>query len=144
MSTGVELRRGVYRDSVTLMRVSEAIIGRSGVEAAIVAMATPLNVELYERLGFDRAAVAEASVNDLLVAIRADGEDVLDAMISVAPALGNAIGDAVGVELLHMPIRAEDVWRAMHDKEPIGNWITKEPVGRCRSARTPVAATATR
>jgi hypothetical protein len=45
----------VYRDSVTLMRVSEAIIGRSGVEAAIVAMATPLNVELYERLGFDRA-----------------------------------------------------------------------------------------
>jgi hypothetical protein len=102
MSTGVELRRGVYRDSVTLTRVSEAIIGRSGVEAAIVAMATPLNVELYERLGFDRAAVA------------------------------------------HMPIRTEDVWRAMHDKEPIGNWITKEPVGRCRSARTPVAATATR
>jgi CO/xanthine dehydrogenase Mo-binding subunit len=64
-------------------------------------------------------------------------------MISVAPALGNAIGEAVGVELVHMPIRAEDVWRAMHDKEPIDNWITKTPVGHCRSVRTPAAATAT-
>jgi CO/xanthine dehydrogenase Mo-binding subunit len=56
-------------------------------------------------------------------------------MISVAPAIGNAIGQAIGVELLHMPIRAEDVWRGMHDKEPIDNWITKSPVGHCRSER---------
>jgi CO/xanthine dehydrogenase Mo-binding subunit len=54
-------------------------------------------------------------------------------MISVAPALGNAIGAAVGVELTHMPIRAEDVWRAMGNKEPIDNWITKTPSGSCRS-----------
>ena len=33
-------------------------------------------------------------------------------MISVAPAIGNAIQHATGVELLHMPIRVEDVWRA--------------------------------
>jgi len=56
-------------------------------------------------------------------------------MISVAPAIGNAIHRAVGAELLHMPIRAEDVWRAMHAKEPIDNWITKSPVGHCRSER---------
>ena len=55
-------------------------------------------------------------------------------MISVAPAIGNAIRQATGVELLHMPIRAEDVWRAMGDKEPIDNWITKSPFGHCRSA----------
>ncbi|MDP3178878.1 MAG: xanthine dehydrogenase family protein molybdopterin-binding subunit, partial [Spirochaetaceae bacterium] len=54
-------------------------------------------------------------------------------MISVAPALGNAIRDAVGAELLHMPIRFEDVWRALRDKEPIDNWITKTPVGSCRT-----------
>jgi CO/xanthine dehydrogenase Mo-binding subunit len=54
-------------------------------------------------------------------------------MISVAPALGNAIRDAVGAELLHMPIRFEDVWRALRDKEPIDNWITKTPAGSCRS-----------
>jgi hypothetical protein len=54
-------------------------------------------------------------------------------MISVAPALGNAIQAAVGAELMHMPIRFEDVWRALKDKDPIDNWITKTPTGSCRS-----------
>ncbi|HUW41036.1 MAG TPA: xanthine dehydrogenase family protein molybdopterin-binding subunit [Rectinemataceae bacterium] len=54
-------------------------------------------------------------------------------MISVAPALGNAIQRAVGAELMHMPIRFEDVWRALQDKEPVDNWITKTPSGSCRS-----------
>ncbi len=54
-------------------------------------------------------------------------------MISVAPALGNAIFEAVGADLSHMPIRAEDVWRAMENRKPIDNWITKTPVGSCRS-----------
>ncbi|HET7839182.1 MAG TPA: xanthine dehydrogenase family protein molybdopterin-binding subunit [Rectinemataceae bacterium] len=54
-------------------------------------------------------------------------------MISVAPALGNAINEAVGAELLHMPIRFEDVWRALNTKEAIDNWITKTPSGSCRS-----------
>ncbi len=55
-------------------------------------------------------------------------------MISVAPALGNAIQAATGAELLHMPIRFEDVWRAERNIEPIDNWITKSPSGSCRSA----------
>lgn len=54
-------------------------------------------------------------------------------MISVAPALANAIDAAVGAELVHMPIRFEDVWRAIQDREPIDNWITKTPSGSCRS-----------
>jgi CO/xanthine dehydrogenase Mo-binding subunit len=54
-------------------------------------------------------------------------------MISVAPALGNAILRAVGADLTHMPIRAEDVWRAMGQKEPIDNWITKTPVKSCKA-----------
>lgn len=55
-------------------------------------------------------------------------------MISVAPALGNAIQKATGAELMHMPMRFEDVWRAILKKEPVDNWITKSPVGSCRSA----------
>jgi CO/xanthine dehydrogenase Mo-binding subunit len=63
-------------------------------------------------------------------------------MISVAAALGNAIQDATldradaksaGAQLTHMPIRYEDVWRALRDKEAIDNWITKTPFGSCRS-----------
>ena len=53
MSTRVELRHGIYRDSVVLMQVSQAVAACRGVSAAIVAMATPLNIEIYERLGFD-------------------------------------------------------------------------------------------
>ena len=55
-------------------------------------------------------------------------------MISVAPALGNAIQKATGAEITHMPMRFEDVWRALVSKEPIDNWITKSPIGSCRSA----------
>lgn len=54
-------------------------------------------------------------------------------MISVAPAIGNAIQHATGAELVHMPIRFEDVWRALQDRDPIDNWITETPVGSCRS-----------
>ena len=54
-------------------------------------------------------------------------------MISVGPALGNAIRSATGAELTHMPIRSEDVWRAMDSKAPVETWITKTPVGSCRS-----------
>ena len=54
-------------------------------------------------------------------------------MISVAPAIGNAICAVTDAELTHMPIRAEDVWRSMRDHQPIDNWICKTPVGSCRS-----------
>jgi FdrA protein len=74
MSTRVELRHGIYRDSVVLMQVSQAVAACHGVTAAIVAMATPLNIEIYERLGFDPAAVEGASPNDLLVAVRAEDD----------------------------------------------------------------------
>ncbi|NAS21712.1 DUF1116 domain-containing protein [Herbidospora sp. NEAU-GS84] len=50
------------------MRVSQALTGRPGVELAIVAMATALNVELAVDAGFD---VPAATSGDLLVAIRA-------------------------------------------------------------------------
>jgi CO/xanthine dehydrogenase Mo-binding subunit len=55
-------------------------------------------------------------------------------MIAVAAALGNAIQNATGAELTHMPLRQEDVWRALNNKAPIDNWITKSPLGSCKSA----------
>ena len=58
-------------------------------------------------------------------------------MISVAPALGNAIQAATGAELTHMPIRSEDVYRALRNEEPIDNWITKAPLGTCRPRLRP-------
>ncbi len=53
-------------------------------------------------------------------------------MISVAPAIGNALKHALGIELTHMPMRAEDVWRAMNQAAAIDNWITKTPNKSCK------------
>ena len=54
-------------------------------------------------------------------------------MISVAPALGNAIRqrDRRGADAHADP--REDVWRAMNSKAPVETWITKTPVGSCRT-----------
>lgn len=77
----VEVRPGAYADSVTLMQVS-AEAGRSdGVEAALVAMATELNVGMLPDMGF--APLASEAPNDLLIAIRARDEAALAGAMAV-------------------------------------------------------------
>ena len=49
----VELRSGAYADSVTLLQVSRAVQAAPGVVTAQVAMATGLNLEVLEGMGFD-------------------------------------------------------------------------------------------
>ncbi|MET8143410.1 FdrA family protein [Sphaerisporangium sp. NPDC005288] len=71
----VEVRAGLYHDSVSLMRVSQALSSRPGVTVAVVAMATGLNVELARDAGF---AVPAAGPTDLLVAVRAESADALE------------------------------------------------------------------
>jgi FdrA protein len=73
MPDHVELRSGTYADSVTLLQVSREVQQLPGVRTAQVAMATPLNVEVLERMGF--TLPAEATVNHLVVALRLDDED---------------------------------------------------------------------
>ena len=65
----VALRSGVYADSVRLMQVSREISGLDGVTAVLVAMATPLNLELATNMGL--APDGNASPEDLLIAVRA-------------------------------------------------------------------------
>ena len=72
----VELRNGAYADSVTLLQVSHTVQGLDGVLAAQVAMATGLNIEVLTGMGFD--VPAEATANDMVVALRLDEADALD------------------------------------------------------------------
>jgi FdrA protein len=77
MSTDhVELRAGAYADSVTLLQVSRVVQQVPGVVTAQVAMATPLNLEVLERMGF--SIPSDATVNHLVVAVRLDDADALD------------------------------------------------------------------
>ncbi len=74
MTAWVEVRRGAYHDSVTLMAVSRDVGALEGVEAALVAMATELNLALLGDLALDPAGAAGAGPDDLLVAVRARDE----------------------------------------------------------------------
>ncbi len=88
----VELRRGVYHDSVTLLRMSQAVGEVPGVLDAQIAMSTPFNLEfaVAARFGIPEGAGA----NDLLVALRAVDETALsrglDALAAVLEAADRA------------------------------------------------------
>jgi FdrA protein len=80
----VSLRSGVYADSVRLMQVSRDVGAREGVSAVLVAMATPLNVELAAGMGL---APGEAvSPDQLLIAVRAVDDDALAAAVAAVDA----------------------------------------------------------
>lgn len=80
----VELRHGAYHDSVSLMQVSRAVAGTEGVTAAQVAMATDLNVEVLTGMGF---VVPEgAGPNDLVVAVRGESGDAVEAGLAAVDA----------------------------------------------------------
>jgi FdrA protein len=68
----VHVEQGRYHDSVTLMRASAAAAALPGVATVVAAMATELNRGLLAEAGFPRPA---AGPDDLVVAVRADGED---------------------------------------------------------------------
>src|SRR3954454_1185853 len=89
MTTHVELRRGAYADSVTLLQVSRAVQDVDGVAAAQVAMATTLNVEVLTGMGFE--VPAAATPNDMVVAVRlADGGSLDAALAGVDRALADS------------------------------------------------------
>ncbi|HEY6707140.1 MAG TPA: protein FdrA, partial [Actinomycetota bacterium] len=92
----VEVRRGTYHDSVTLMQVSRQAEQLPGVEAAAAVAATPVNLELLARQGF---AVDPAGLgpSDLVVCVRAADEETADqAMEQVAALLAGSSGGASG------------------------------------------------
>lgn len=75
----LEVRTGAYADSVSLMQVSRRVSDVDGVASALIAMATELNLEVLEGMGF---AAPDAGPNDLLVAIRASGDDAVTAALA--------------------------------------------------------------
>jgi succinyl-CoA synthetase alpha subunit len=95
MSKHVELRRGAYHDSVSLMQVSRDVAGATGVQAAQVAMATELNLDVVRGMGFE--VPDDASPNDLLVAIRAADDDGLAAGLAALDDALAALRSSAGV-----------------------------------------------
>jgi len=101
-SDHVEVRTGLYADSVTLLQVSRQVQQLPGVATAQVAMATPLNVEVLERMGF--VVPDDATVNHLVVAIRlADDGDLEAVRAEVDQALTDSRRQVAGPSELAPP-----------------------------------------
>lgn len=84
----VEVRRGTYHDSVRLMQATRALQQAPGVQEALVAMATDLNLELLGGMAFDIVGLGDIGPNDLIVAVRAETDDaVLRALAALDSAL---------------------------------------------------------
>jgi succinyl-CoA synthetase alpha subunit len=92
-----------YYDSALLMLTSQEVKKTSGVHDATVAMGTAMNLDLLRSLGFDAAALAEATPNDLVIAIDCESAESAKAARAAAkqalsrkakPATGDATNAA--------------------------------------------------
>ncbi|MGA9346055.1 MAG: FdrA family protein, partial [Nocardioidaceae bacterium] len=86
MTRTVQVRRGAYQDSVSLMLISRELSDRPDVSTVQVAMATELNLDLLRQMGFD--VPADASPNDMVIAIDTDDP-------AAAEAAGAALDEAL-------------------------------------------------
>lgn len=101
MTREVQLRRGTYQDSVTLMQISQQLNARPDVTSALVAMATELNVQMLTDMGFDPPA--DATPNDLVVALDLAATDAketvngaLDELLTAQPARRSDLAGSAG------------------------------------------------
>jgi FdrA protein len=78
-----KVEKGVYLDSVALMRVSRRVSALDGVEAASLMIGTPSNRELLRGAGLLAPEGEAAGANDLVIAVRArDQRSAKDAIES--------------------------------------------------------------
>ncbi len=75
----LDVRRGAYADSVSLMQVSRRVGDVDGVTNALIAMATELNLDLLAGMGFDQV---DAGPGDMVVAVRAGDDDAVTAALA--------------------------------------------------------------
>ena len=126
----VEVRRGTYHDSVTLMQVSRQAEDLPGVEAAAAVAATPVNLELLARQGF---AVDPAGLgpSDLVLCVRAADDEAADqAMEQVDTLLAGAGRVGAGGGSGDGPAAAPRSLRAATRRDPDLNLAVLSVPGR--------------
>ena len=82
----VLVRKDAYFDSVVLMLLSRELKGRAGVRDAVVAMGTPLNLDLLSSLGCGAAELGGVTPADLVIAVDCDNPAVATATLAAAEA----------------------------------------------------------
>ena len=85
MTTGTRIIANLYRDSVSLMKISATVSALPGVAQASCIMATPANLDLLREAGLLDTDI-DAGPNEVLVAIEAEDDDALAAALEAAEA----------------------------------------------------------
>lgn len=83
MAYKVIIKKNSYYDSVTLMSLSGKVQQQEGVQDAIVSMATAMNKQLLENVGMLTDEARASSENDLIIAVKAESEEVLDQTVEL-------------------------------------------------------------
>lgn len=79
-----EVRRGVYLDSVALMRIAQSVKALAGVEECGLMMATPANKRILAEAGVLAAEGESAGPSDIVLAVRARDTLLADAALAEA------------------------------------------------------------
>lgn len=96
MTRHVEVRPGVYRDSVTLMQVSQRLTEDPTIDHALVAMGTALNTELLTDAGYD---VPRVEPSDLVIAFDTTAPSAGAVLATVDQLLEKSDRPVVGADL---------------------------------------------
>jgi succinyl-CoA synthetase alpha subunit len=73
----IVVHKDSYYDSVFLMSINQDVKSVPGIADAVVAMGTEMNRDLLTDMGLTNQDVAEATANDLIIAIDGESEDAL-------------------------------------------------------------------
>lgn len=82
MYTGITIRKNQYYDSVFLMGFNNRISKMSGVLQTAVLMGSDANKEVLFSLGYRNPNVESSSANDLVVAVTAESQTILNHVLS--------------------------------------------------------------
>lgn len=82
MATKSKVLHHTYIDSITLMQVSKEVSDLPGVREAVAVMGTPLNKELLQRIGLLNEQARDAEETDLILAVAAENEAILEAALA--------------------------------------------------------------
>ena len=105
MATGFVIRKNQYYDSVFLMGVNKRLSDAEGVQQTAVLMGSDKNKGLLADISVQDPQIDAAQPNDLIVAVIADSQQIVDEVLADLDLALQAMTDSVPVS----------VWRTFED-----------------------------
>jgi FdrA protein len=127
----VEIRSGVYYDSVILMQLQRALADQPGIMDAGVVMGTPANKEVLAQSGMLVKEIEAAGVDDLVIVVTSQDESMAQAAIRKVDELV-ASRHRGGAESDYRPHSLETAISMLPD----ANWVLVSVPGRYAAAVT--------